>query len=252
MKEVIISQLKKLEQEHQISILFACESGSRGWGFHSPDSDYDVRFVYRNRKDWYLGIEDRKDFIDFQKDKLLDMVGYDLRKMLKLFRGSNAKIFEWIQSPVMYRSDEGFLAHLQDLMPAYYSPKAGLHHYLGLVRNTVAHHLQGERVRLKKYFYALRPLLAACWIKKFNQCPPMEFGALRMMVDDCAVNERIDGLLQQKAVAGEGFEIVPDPFLQHFILETIKECEAYAKELSHRETDARSLNLLFQKTTGLL
>ena len=159
MKEIILEQLKKLEQQRDIKILFACESGSRGWGFHSPDSDYDVRFVYVHKKDWYLSIEDRKDFIEFPKDDILDITGYELRKMLKLFRSSNAVIFEWIQSPVMYRKNEAFLERIKLLVKEYYSPKAGLHHYLGLTRNTFEAYLQAERVKLKNTFM----LYASCW-----------------------------------------------------------------------------------------
>lgn len=251
MKKEILESLYKLEQEKNIEILFACESGSRAWGFHSPDSDYDVRFVYVHKKDWYLSIEDRKDFIEFPKDEILDIVGYDLRKMLKLFRSSNAKIFEWIQSPVMYKRDDAFVNNIKALFDEYFSAKAGLHHYLGLTRNTFENYLQTERIKLKKYFYALRPVLAANWIVKHNTCPPMEFAALREMVNNEQVSKRIDLLLEQKAGVGEGFEISPDPLLHHFIQEQMAAAEAHAKQLEPRRVPAHQLNLLFQQTTGL-
>jgi hypothetical protein len=39
----VLAELDDIERRHDVKVLFACESGSRGWGFASPDSDYDVR-----------------------------------------------------------------------------------------------------------------------------------------------------------------------------------------------------------------
>ncbi len=250
MKEIILKGLRGLEKEKDIEILFACESGSRAWGFHSPDSDYDVRFVYVHKKDWYLSIEDRKDFIDSPKDELLDIVGYDLRKMLKLFRGSNAMIFEWIQSPIMYIRNEEFLSGLNNLVAEYYSGKSGLHHYLGLTRNTLENHLQSDKVKLKKYFYALRPMMAAMWIMRYNECPPMEFAVLRSVFTNDQVNEKIDEFLKLKTIVGESYLIDPEPMLNLFVSEQMAICEQYARQLSVKRADADSLNLLFQRTSG--
>lgn len=50
----ILDKLKEIEATRNIEILLAVESGSRAWGFASPDSDYDIRFIYRHEKDWYL------------------------------------------------------------------------------------------------------------------------------------------------------------------------------------------------------
>jgi uncharacterized protein len=248
MKEIILESLQRMEDEKDVKILFACESGSRAWGFHSPDSDYDVRFVYVHKRKRYLELENMKEFIEFPKDEILDIVGYDLRKMLKLFRSSNAKIFEWIQSPVLYRQDEAFLNNIKSLAGDYFSPKAGLYHYLGLCRNTFGNYLQGDKIKLKKYFYAIRPLLAARWIVKYNSCPPMEFETLRLMVDDKKVDQRIELLLKQKAVEAESFFMSPDPMLQIYIQEKIAEAEAYAKYLESRDAPVQPLNELFQQS----
>lgn len=80
MKLKIIEKLKFIEQNHNIKILYAVESGSRGWGFASQDSDYDVRFIYIRPTDWYLSIEEKKDFIEFPINDLLDINGWDLKK----------------------------------------------------------------------------------------------------------------------------------------------------------------------------
>jgi uncharacterized protein len=165
----IATELQQLERAHQIQILYACESGSRAWGFPSPDSDYDVRFIYLRPLEWYLSIDDRPDTIldprgyanDLPVNSLLDINGWDLRKALKLFKGSNSAIYEWIQSPIIYQSQQGLTDRLRDLAPSYYTCRAGIHHYLNMTIGCYRKHLQTDVVKLKKYFYALRPILAA-------------------------------------------------------------------------------------------
>lgn len=64
MTETIKQKLLELEQTENIKILYACESGSRAWGFASPDSDFDVRFIYVRPLDYYLSITNAPDFLD--------------------------------------------------------------------------------------------------------------------------------------------------------------------------------------------
>jgi uncharacterized protein len=251
MTDIIINKLSEIENEKHIRILYACESGSRAWGFHSPDSDYDVRFIYAHEKDWYLGIEDRKDFIDLPINDELDVVGYDLRKMLKLFRASNAKIYEWLQSPVIYKKDNDFHRGICALMPAYYSLRSGIHHYLGLTRNTFEQDLQQEQVKLKKYFYALRPVLAATWISEKKVYPPMEFGPLRAMVKDTDINNRIEDLLQRKIKAGEKHFINKEPVLNEYIAAQMDHCTQAAANFKSNDTGVAALNELLKKTIGI-
>ena len=251
MKDLIKENLTGLQREKGVKILFACESGSRAWGFHSPDSDYDVRFVYRHPTEWYLGIEDRKDFMELPINAELDISGFDIRKLLKLFWSSNPTIFEWIQSPVIYRQEDVFINGLHALVKDYFSPKVGLHHYIGLTKNTFENFLQGEALKLKKYFYALRPILAARWIVESGTCPPMQINDLRPLIADTLINEKIDHLLQLKAVVGEGYLIKPDPDLHAFISKELESCAAHASGLSRKETDPSALNVLFQKTIGI-
>jgi uncharacterized protein len=251
MFSIIRDKLNETATARGITLLFACESGSRAWGFHSPDSDYDVRFAYMHGPGWYLSIEDKKEVIELPVNEVFDINGYDIRKLLKLFRGSNAKIYEWIRSPLFYEQREPFVQELRALVPEYYSPKVGLHHYLGLCRNTFESYLQGEQVRLKKYFYALRPVLAACWIVQYGTPPPVEFDKLRPLITDTAVNERISALLEEKARVDEKHLVSPDPLLHQFIRQQMEACERYAKDLSKKETDVAPLNALFRKTIGL-
>jgi uncharacterized protein len=244
----IATELQQLEREQQIEILYACESGSRAWGFPSPDSDYDVRFIYRRSLEWYLSIDDRPDTIDLPVDSLLDVNGWDLRKALKLFKGSNSAIYEWIQSPIVYRSDRQLIAELLALAPSYYACRAGIHHYLNMTIGCYQEHLQSETVKLKKYFYALRPILAAKWIVNCQTFPPMVFSKLLDLITDRPyVRAEIDRLLTIKATANESATIAASLILNEFIRSEIETCERAVKLIPKSETDSLALNQLFKK-----
>ena len=96
-------KLDEIEEMEGVKILHAVESGSRAWGFASPDSDYDVRFVYVRPEQYYLRLDEKKDFINWELDETLDINGWDLSKTLQHFHKSNASLYEWGNSPVVYR-----------------------------------------------------------------------------------------------------------------------------------------------------
>jgi uncharacterized protein len=246
----IIQKLEETAAERHIRILYACESGSRAWGFASPDSDYDVRFIYCHEPDWYVSIEDKKDHISLPVNEVFDIVGYDVRKMLKLFRSSNAKIYEWLQSPVIYAEALSFRERLKPYVLAYYAPRAGIHHYLGLTKNTLDNELQGELVKLKKYFYALRPVLAASWIRQHNTCPPMEFAPLRSLIQDAQIQVQLDELLAVKVQQDEKYVIKPIPALHDFIRDEWNRCSLHAQGLSAMKSGAEPLNKFFRSIIG--
>ncbi len=198
MKEKIIKELKAIEAKYDITILFACETGSRAWGFPSPDSDYDVRFIYRHKSDWYLSIEEHKDTIEYLEGDL-DLVGWDIRKSLRLMRKSNASIFERMQSPMIYLKQTDFLDKLKLLALDYFSCRAGLHHYLSMAHNYYTACEQEERVKLKSYFYLLRTCLASLWIVEEGTIPPLEFRQLLVLVEDETMKGKIECLLELKA-----------------------------------------------------
>src|ERR1700761_4393139 len=143
----IALELRRVEEECGVRVLFACESGSRAWGFASSDSDYDVRFVYAQPRDHYLSIRERKDVIELPVNAVLDISGWDCRKALQLFLKSNAPLYEWLQSPIVYNEKSGFAAELRGLMTKYFSLRAGGHHYLSMGRNTFENDLQGGQVK---------------------------------------------------------------------------------------------------------
>lgn len=167
--------LASLEDREGAVVLYACESGSRAWGFASQDSDYDVRFIYIRPPQWYLSIYEGRDVIEHPVTGDLDVSGWDLRKALKLFRKSNPPLLEWLSSPVVYKDRDGLADQLRALLPQYYSPRSCMYHYLSMARGNLRDYLEGERVRAKKYFYALRPILACKWIEAGLGPVPMRF-----------------------------------------------------------------------------
>src|SRR5277367_4761827 len=146
-------ELRRIEQAYDVRVLYACESGSRAWGFASQDSDYDVRFLYVHSRDWYLSIEDRRDVIEEPISESLDISGWELRKALRLLRKSNPPLLEWLKSPVVYAEDGTFLAGFRQLAAEYYSPVRCFAHYLHMASGNARQYLKGETVCLKKYLY---------------------------------------------------------------------------------------------------
>jgi predicted nucleotidyltransferase len=208
--------LAQLEVTHSVRVLYACESGSRAWGFPSPDSDYDVRFIYCHPAEWYLTLEEGPDTLNFPVDEELDLAGWELRKALRLLHGSNAALFEWLQSPIIYREALGFRRRLAPHLPATFNLKAGMHHYLGQLRRGVEQDLLGEQVRLKRLFYALRSALAARWIRERQSLPPMEFAPLRELLPQ-DLDESVAALLRQKAQANEKTVVELPAALREFL-----------------------------------
>lgn len=245
MNEIILNKLKDIERDYDVKILYACESGSRAWGFASPDSDYDVRFIYVHRRDHYLSIMDHRDVIDLPVNELLDINGWELRKALRLFRKSNAPLFEWFQSPVVYRANEKFLEEINAVMPTYFSGRAMLHHYLSMTKGVFENELVDENVKLKKYFYALRPVLAAKWIVDRSEVPPMDFPSLRTILPN-ELNQAVDELLKKKAIVNESFFIERNGTVNSFIGECINYCEQKIP-LAKANGETDELNILFRK-----
>ena len=178
MREQIVEQLRLIEEEEQVRIIYACESGSRAWGFPSKDSDYDVRFLYIRPADWYLSIFDRRDVIERPISDMLDINGWDIRKALNLFRKSNPPLLEWLQSPLVYMEAFTVTEQIRRLSPLTFSPRSCMYHYLHMAKGNYRMYLQGEQVNIKKYFYVLRPVLACQWIERSNTMPPIEFDTL--------------------------------------------------------------------------
>ncbi|MFS2050044.1 nucleotidyltransferase domain-containing protein [Variovorax sp. Varisp41] len=221
MRAQIMEELAAIEARHEVTVLFACESGSRGWGFASPDSDYDVRFIYVNRLPWYLTVTPRRDVIELPISGELDINGWDLRKALGLMRESNPTLLEWLRSPIVYREDAQAMPRFRALSEAVFSNARGWHHYASMAKKNFREHLQAETVRYKKYLYVLRPLLAARWIRMRPGVPPMRFADLAQhtldAVRDAALIDEINALLEVKMRAGEAATSPRWPGIHAFI-----------------------------------
>ena len=221
MENRIQSELDRIESEFDVRILFACESGSRAWGFPSQDSDYDVRIVYHHKKDWYLNLEKGRDVIEKPIIDELDISGWDLDKTLRLLRKSNPNILEWTGSPIIYREDAAFQA-LRDLLDNSFNHRASLLHYLNMGLNNQRQWLLRDEIKIKKYLYTLRPLLCAQWVLKHNSQPPMLYDELlRDLHADTQLYDEITALVVQKQDMNE-LDIVPrNEFLNTWIEQTI-------------------------------
>ncbi|TDF95461.1 nucleotidyltransferase domain-containing protein [Paenibacillus piri] len=204
-KQQVLEELRKIEKEENVRILYACESGSRAWGFPSKDSDYDVRFLYVRPEDWYLSIFEKRDVIEWPISDMLDINGWDLRKALNLFRKSNPPLLEWLQSPIVYRENHAIAEQIRHISPFTFSPKSCMYHYLHMAKGNYREYLQGERVKIKKYFYVLRPILACEWIEKHNSMPPIEFDRLVdvLVPMGSELKTIIEGLLVRKRAGDE-------------------------------------------------
>lgn len=119
-RERICKHLREIEEQHHIKILYAVESGSRAWGFSSPDSDWDVRFIYVHEPEWYFHIEEQKDTIEQMFPDETDMSSWDLKKALRLFKSSNPSLFEWLHSPIIYQMDETFINEIRQMETQYF------------------------------------------------------------------------------------------------------------------------------------
>lgn len=116
MQKEILKTLNQIEAQHNVKILYACESGSRAWGFPSPDSDYDVRYLYIRPVEAYLKLFPERDVIEGPIDEIKDFVGWDLQKALKLLMKGNAPLIEWVRSPIVYKDNPWLRENLIKLL----------------------------------------------------------------------------------------------------------------------------------------
>lgn len=170
MKTTIINKLAEIERSNDIKILFACESGSRGWEFPSPDSDFDVRFIYVRPLNFYLSVQDKDDQLGFPINDELDIYGWDIRKVLKLIRKSNTTPFEWLQSPIIYSELGNFRNDLWTLCQTYFYRKTNINHYLGIAHSALETVVNENEIKIKKLFYVLRPYFQLNGVWRKHDC----------------------------------------------------------------------------------
>lgn len=198
MKEKIIKELSKIEEKENLKIIYAVESGSRAWGFAGTDSDYDVRFIYVRNEEFYLKLEDTRDVLEYPINDLLDISGWDISKALKLAHSSNPSLYEWFQSPIVYK-EHNSINELRKIFKEYFSVNKISRHYYNMAENHNHNYIKNkEEVNVKKYFYLLRAILSAKYVLDNKDVPPIEFNKLRKILVPENINQIIDKMLEIK------------------------------------------------------
>lgn len=245
MKKIICDKLNEIEARENVKILHCTESGSRAWGFASPDSDYDVRFIYVRPKEFYLRLDKTRDVIEWQLDETLDINGWDLQKALRLLHNSNPTLFEWNSSPIVYRTTEEW-QNISAVINDYFVAKSGLYHYLNTAENNYRKFLKSEQVRLKEYFYALRPLLACKWIIARGTPPPIPFSQLTGAYLDEKMKPHVERLLSIKTDSPEISTGRRIDELNEYIEKTTEEISSYIQSCpAQPERSWEKLNAIF-------
>jgi predicted nucleotidyltransferase len=217
MENQIHESLARIEATEIVRVLYAVESGSRGWGVESATSDWDVRFIYLRPPQWYLSIQHRCDVLDYPLQNDLDIRGWDLTKALRLFAKSNAPLLEWLRAPIVYREAYSTISALRELSARYFSPKACMHHHLNMAQRPMRECESGDIVPVKKYFYALRPVLACSWIETHSTLPPIPFADLAADRLPGTLRGAVDDLLECKRAGHELASVPRVPALDRFL-----------------------------------
>lgn len=249
MIEQVKDILNEIQRKKKIKLLFACETGSRAWGFPSTDSDYDVRFIYMHEREWYLSLSLRKDTIE-HIDGEMDITGWDLRKCLLLLKKSNAPLIERFQSPITYYEDEGFKKEFKELIGQYYSPTAVFYHHYSLAQKFWEELKDQNDIKLKSYFYLIRSLLSCHWITKEQRVLPMDIEGLMTLIDN---EQRIEirKLIQLKANVDEKYLYRADKKLTAWIVELFELLKSSKDDLGISRSDNSALNSFFLKMVNV-
>ncbi len=196
---LIPSHLRDIEHEHNVKILLAVESGSRAWGFESANSDWDVRFIYVHKPEWYFKVKEQRDVIEHMYEDDVDLVGWELRKALTLLRKSNPSLLEWFNSPIVYYKDEDFVKRIREIEKDYFNPIRTMYHYNHIYIKHDERYLQKQGYPMKRFLYYLRGILACKWIESNKSLPPVAFKELLdATVENKAVRAKIDELIRLK------------------------------------------------------
>ena len=227
-KERVAAALRDIESRHGCRVLFAVESGSRAWGFASPDSDYDVRGVFVKPLDWYLQLKsDVPDTIVEEFSGDVDISLWDLRKALLQMAKSNASFLEWLGSPIIYR-DCGIIATLNELKADCVNPAHVAFHYASMFRKAMEAQNKDGTMRIKKLCYALRAALCRRYAMTVEKMPPTPF--VDVLVGTELAPDELDAIrevLAQKEHALESDTVTPDARLADLLADRFDSVAAH-------------------------
>lgn len=251
--QTVQAELDRVEIDHNAEILFAVESGSRAWGFASPDSDYDVRFVYKRSAREYVRLNAPRDVIELPIAGDLDINGWDIVKALAQFRKSNPTLLEWLHSPIVYRSNGDLMARLQTLALAHFSPRRMTYHYVSMAKQNYRLSIENKaEVSLKKYLYVLRLLACIAWLEQQNSPPPTSIHqTLAGIVMPEDVRLRLDDLMERKKSAGELGTEAHDAALDAFIDAELARVGSIVDKLPDADMSAALLDEILWAELGL-
>ncbi len=246
MTEQINAALEEIERTENVRILYAVESGSRAWGFASPDSDYDVRFVYVRPGTDYLKVEPMRDVIEKMLPDDLDVSGWDIYKALRLFRASNPPLLEWLHSPIIYREQGDFAQILRDLAQTSFSPRRTAYHYVSMARKNYVVNITGkDAVALKKYLYVIRPLFCVQWLERNATPPPTAFSEVRAGINLAPeISDILEDLLAKKRAVKEMDKSAPYLALNTYLEAEIERAQTLCATLPDKRIEADLLDAL--------
>ncbi len=217
MTHVIPTHLKEIEHEHNVKILLAVESGSRAWGFESANSDWDVRFIYVHKPEWYFKVDQQRDVIEHFYEDSVDLAGWELRKALSLFKKSNPSLLEWLNSPKIYYKDQEFVSRIREVEKDFFNPIKSMYHYNSIYNKHNERYVQRGDASMKHFLYYLRGILACKWIEKTPSLPPVPFDELvAATVDDSRIKLKIEELIKMKTSGKEYDMLVVDKNLMQY------------------------------------
>ena len=255
MRAAVEARLSAIEGNERVRILLAVESGSRAWGFPSPDSDYDVRFLYLRPLAHYLSVARRRDVIELGTDDSvpLDIGGWDFAKALGLALGSNPVLHEWLRSPIVYRRDGPIIDSLLAFVREEYSLRRQALHYLATAERKWRTTIVGfESVRPKDYCYVIRPLLATAWVAQNLSVAPMNVDELLAGIDLTAeLRVAFADFRRRKQMAAEGVEFRRETVLDRWIESELAVRRADCLALPVRKPDVERADRLFREALGI-
>lgn len=241
-------RLKRVSEEDGIRILMAVESGSRAWGFPSPDSDYDARFIYVRPLRDYIALKPPRDVVERPILDLFDVNGWDIRKALGLLLKHNAVVGEWINSPIRYQQDDPSIARLADLADRHFDPAGYARHYASLGAGAVKRWLEdGGSPSVKRYFYALRPALNVRALR-INPAvrPPMRLQDLMAVTDlPAPLAAQIEALVAIKAESKEAAPSDRSPDIEALIADELGRAGEVRERAANSDFAAEAQALFF-------
>lgn len=248
---IIKAKLEEIELRENIHILYACESGSRAWGFASPDSDYDVRFVYVRPIEFYLKLENTKDTLECELNEIYDITGWDIKKLLWLLNKSNPSIFEWAVSPIVYKTTMEWES-VSKIFDRHFSEKKALYHYNSITKNNLRRYFEDKsEVKYKPYLYNLRQCLACLWIMDRKSPPSIVFDVLKEAYLPDDLQNEVSSLIKLKKSMKEKETGPRIKKIDEYISSIVSEVEKYLEiPVEKKQSDWNELNSLFLQLLG--